>query len=108
VRRGFIRKVLFIVTCMLAFTVGCSLVFFFVHPLKVRFPHCSYAGSLSWSGSCCTGSVSGSVVWCHVPITCPVSVCTGPSHNPCVTDSLREPFTWSCRCASKQRQMGNI
>ncbi len=36
VRRGFIRKVLFIVTCMLTFTVGCSLAFYFVHPLKVR------------------------------------------------------------------------
>lgn len=36
VRRGFIRKVLFIVTCMLAFTVGCALTFYFVHPLKVQ------------------------------------------------------------------------
>jgi hypothetical protein len=38
VRRGFIRKVLGIVAVMLAFTAGCSLVFFFVQPLKARRP----------------------------------------------------------------------
>ena len=36
VRRGFIRKVLGLVALMLLVTAGCSLVFYFVQPLKVR------------------------------------------------------------------------
>ncbi|EIE23308.1 hypothetical protein COCSUDRAFT_42203 [Coccomyxa subellipsoidea C-169] len=48
VRRGFVRKVLFIVTCMLAFTVGCSLTFFFVHPLKNYVRHNQWPFWLSW------------------------------------------------------------
>ncbi len=35
-RRGFIRKVLSLVTLMLLFVAGCSLAFYYITPLKVR------------------------------------------------------------------------
>ncbi|CAL8465198.1 g4733 [Coccomyxa elongata] len=48
VRRGFIRKVMFIVTCMLTFTVGCALAFYFVHPLKNYVRQHQWPFWLSW------------------------------------------------------------